>query len=196
MLNKVCLINLKKERTYKYIIIAYKKRGEFLSSQKQKPTIIGVIPQYPAHTKQNIYGKIRMPPVGIFSILANINKNSEYDIYAIDENNYKGPIDKNKMPDHAALHKLKPAKIAMLYGGMSNSIPRMFEIAKQYKALGVTTIAGGSHVDSLPKEALKSGIDIVVHGEGEETAQELVKAILKKGDAVLDYKKILNKSSE
>ncbi len=34
---------------------------------------------------------------------------------------------------------------------------------------GTITIAGGSHVDALPKEALSSGIDIVVHGEGEKT---------------------------
>ncbi|MBU1597407.1 MAG: B12-binding domain-containing radical SAM protein [Nanoarchaeota archaeon] len=161
-----------------------------MNSQKENPTIIGVIPQYPAHTKQNIYGKIRMPPVGIFSVLANINKNSEFDIYVIDENNYKGPVDKNKMPDHVAIQKLKPASIAMLYGGMSNSIPRMFEVAQQYQSLGVTTIAGGSHVDSLPKEALNSGIDIVVHGEGEETAQELLKVILKNG-VVVDYKQNL-----
>jgi radical SAM superfamily enzyme YgiQ (UPF0313 family) len=67
----------------------------------------------------------------------------------------------------------------MFYGGMSNSIPRMFSVAKQYKNFGAITIAGGSHVDALPEEALGSGIDIVVHGEGEETCLEIFDIILK-----------------
>lgn len=152
-----------------------------------KSVIIGVIPQYPEHTKQNVYGRVRMPPVGIISVLTQIAKDSEFEVYAVDENNYAGPLI-NNMPDHAALQKLNPAKIAMFYGGMSNSILRMFSVAKQYQSMGVPTIAGGSHVDALPEEALNSGVDIVVHGEGEETAQELVKAILKKGKIVKNYK--------
>jgi len=66
----------------------------------------------------------------------------------------------------------------MFYGGMSNSIPRMFSLAQQYKNFGAVTIAGGSHVDALPEEALQSGVDIVVHGEGEYTVQELMPRLL------------------
>jgi len=158
-----------------------------ISFEGNKPLIIGVIPQYPEHTKQNIYGNVRMPPVGIISVLTQIAKDSKFDVYAIDENNYKGPVIE-KMPDHLALQKIRPAKIAMFYGGMSNSIVRMFTVAKQYQLMGIPTIAGGSHVDALPREALNSGIDIVVHGEGEETARELVKTILKNNESTVNYK--------
>ena len=37
-------------------------------------------------------------------------------------------------------------------------------LARQYQCFSTITVAGGSHVDALPEEALKSGIDIVVHG--------------------------------
>ena len=53
----------------------------------------------------------------------------------------------------------------------------MFSVARQYKGFDAITIAGGSHVDALPQEALFSGIDIVVHGEGEETIIELLTRI-------------------
>jgi len=91
------------------------------------------------------------------------------EIYAIDENNFNGPQDSNGLPDHSFLQAGQPAQMALFYGGMSNSIPRMYAIAGQYKTFGAVTIAGGSHVDALPQEALRSGVDIVVHGEGEET---------------------------
>jgi radical SAM superfamily enzyme YgiQ (UPF0313 family) len=79
----------------------------------------------------------------------------------------------------------------MFYGGMSNAIPRMYAVAAQYQSRGVPTIAGGSHVDALPREALESGIDVVVHGEGEEAAKELVRAIMPEGRVVKDFKKKL-----
>ena len=72
--------------------------------------------------------------------------------------------------------------LALFYGGMSNSIPRVFTVARQYKGFGAVTIAGGSHVDALPQEALQSSIDIVVHGEGEETISELLDVRLFKGE--------------
>jgi len=136
-------------------------------------SIIGVIPEYPHHSKHNVYGKVRMPPVGIVSVFSQI-KDDFKEAYLIDENNYKGPRDFRNEVDHNFLQQTRPAKIAMLYGGMSNSIPRLFSLAKQYKNFGTLTIAGGSHVDALPQEALQSGVDIVVHGEGEETIQEIL----------------------
>jgi radical SAM superfamily enzyme YgiQ (UPF0313 family) len=160
-------------------------------SSREKPVIIGVIPQFPPHSKQNIYAKVRMPPVGILSVLAQLKRDFGIKVYAIDENNYSGPVDSNGLPDHMALQKSHPVKIAMFYGGMSNAISRMYYAAKQYQALGIPTIAGGSHVDALPKEALQSGIDVIVHGEGEETAKELFQAIISDGQAVKGYKKRL-----
>jgi len=161
---------------------------------KEEPkelTIIGVIPKYPKHTQHNIFAAVKMPPVGIISVLTQIRH--EFYVYAVDENNYKGPLDIEGMPDHAVLQKKNPAKIAMFYGGMSNSIPRMFSIAKQYKNFNALTIAGGSHVDALPEEALNSGIDLVVHGEGEVTVKEILNSIIKNGKVVKNYKEKLKR---
>nr|MBC8500132.1 B12-binding domain-containing radical SAM protein [DPANN group archaeon] len=151
-----------------------------------KNSIICIIPQYPGHSKYNIYSRVRMPPVGIISVISQISH--KFNVYAIDENNYSGPRGINGLLKHSFLQKKEPAKIAMFYGGMSNSIPRMFSVAKQYQKFGAVTIAGGSHVDALPEEALNSGIDIVVHGEGEETVKELLGVILNNGEIVNDYK--------
>jgi radical SAM superfamily enzyme YgiQ (UPF0313 family) len=142
---------------------------------KKELTVIGIIPQYPKHSQHNIYAKIKMPPVGILSVLSQIH-HLPYcrEVYAIDENNYNGPLDFIGRPDHSFLQTRQPAQLALFYGGMSNSIPRLFTVAGQYKGFGAITIAGGSHIDALPQEALQSGIDIVVHGEGEETILELL----------------------
>lgn len=154
-------------------------------------SVIGIIPQFPPHSKQNIYGKVRMPPVGIISVLTQLRHDLGIQVYAIDENNYDGPIDSNRLPDHMNLQKHRPVSLAMFYGGMSNSIPRMYSVANQYQSQGIPTIAGGSHVDALPREALESGIDVVVHGEGEETAKELVRAMIHEGRVVKHYKQKL-----
>jgi radical SAM superfamily enzyme YgiQ (UPF0313 family) len=92
--------------------------------------------------------------------------------------------------DHGFLQQSVPAKVALFYGGMSNSILRMFSVAQQYKKFGAVTIAGGSHVDALPEEALRSGIDIVVHGEGEVAIQEILEKIVKDRDVRLDTQEL------
>jgi radical SAM superfamily enzyme YgiQ (UPF0313 family) len=154
---------------------------------KKELTIIGVIPQYPKHSQNNIYAKIKMPPVGILSVLSQIHDHPYIkEVYAIDENNYSGPQDDLGLPDHSFLQARQPAQLALFYGGMSNSIPRMFSVARQYKGFDAITIAGGSHVDALPQEALSSGIDIVVHGEGEETITELLTVLADNGDVALN----------
>ena len=40
---------------------------------KKELTVIGIIPQYPKHSQNNIYAKIKMPPVGILSVISQIN---------------------------------------------------------------------------------------------------------------------------
>lgn len=154
---------------------------------KRDLSIIGIIPQYPKHSQQNIYARIKMPPVGILSVMSQITHHPRIkEIYAIDENNYNGPQDSDGQPDHAFLQAGQPAQIALFYGGMSNSIPRMYSVASQYKGFGAFTIAGGSHVDALPQEALQSGIDIVVHGEGEETILELLEILISDSRVLLN----------
>ncbi len=145
---------------------------------KKELTVIGIIPQYPKHSQSNIYAKIRMPPVGILSVLSQITHHPRCkDVYAVDENNYGGPLTDCGQPDHVLLQSGKPAHLALFYGGMSNSVPRLFELAHLYQHFGAITIAGGSHVDALPEEALYAGIDIVVHGEGEETITALLSVL-------------------
>jgi radical SAM superfamily enzyme YgiQ (UPF0313 family) len=61
---------------------------------KRELTIIGIVPQYPKHSQQNIYARIKMPPVGLLSVMSQINNHPRLkEIYAIDENNYNGPQD-------------------------------------------------------------------------------------------------------
>jgi radical SAM superfamily enzyme YgiQ (UPF0313 family) len=154
---------------------------------KRELIIIGIIPQYPKHSQQNIYAKIKMPPVGILSVLSQINHHPRLkEVYAIDENNYNGPQDFTGQPDHSFLQAKQPAQLALFYGGMSNSIPRLYAVAAQYKDYGAITIAGGSHVDALPQEALRSGVDIVVHGEGEETILELLEVLISDSSVLLN----------
>jgi len=160
---------------------------------KKELTVIGIIPQYPQHSQNNIYAKIKMPPVGILSVMSQMNHYRYFkEVYAIDENNYNGPRDFLGMPDHSFLQARQPAHLALFYGGMSNSIPRLFTVALQYKSFGAVTIAGGSHVDALPGEALQSGIDIVVHGEGEETILELMAVLMDHGNIILNRAALVN----
>ena len=113
---------------------------------KKDLTIIGIIPQYPRHSQSNIYAKIKMPPVGILSVMSQIAPSPRCkNVYAIDENNYGGPLTDRGMPDHSFLQARQPAHLALFYGGMSNSIPRLFTLAEQYRGFGAITIAGGSH---------------------------------------------------
>ena len=66
-----------------------------------KTTIIGIIPQYSQNSKNNVFARILMPPVGIISVLSQINSDPCLNVYAIDENNYAGPRDFTGMPDHS-----------------------------------------------------------------------------------------------
>ena len=94
---------------------------------KKELTIIGIIPQYPKHSQNNIYAKIKMPPVGTLSVLSQIHDHPHFkEVYAIDENNYSGPQDHLGLPDHSFLQARQPAQLALFYGGMSNSIPACF----------------------------------------------------------------------
>lgn len=91
---------------------------------KKELTIIGIIPQYPRHSQNNIYAKIKMPPVGILSVMSQITNHSLCnDVYAIDENNYNGPLDDHGLPDHSFLQARQPAHLALFYGGMSTRSP-------------------------------------------------------------------------
>jgi len=138
-----------------------------------------VIPAYPAF---NIYSHIanKTTALGPVCVASAANKLAKWDVEVIDENNLGkfGPASKSGGADHEFLQQQRPANVVGLYGGLTSTIPRLYQIARFYKDRGITTIAGGQHfIEDNISEALSSGIDYVVIGEAEETITELLEAI-------------------
>jgi radical SAM superfamily enzyme YgiQ (UPF0313 family) len=70
---------------------------------------------------------------------------------------------------------------------LSAFFKRCVEVVKAIKsAAGIPVIAGGAHATAMPGSLLESGVDYVVIGEGEETARELVAALVTKSHATID----------
>jgi radical SAM superfamily enzyme YgiQ (UPF0313 family) len=125
-----------------------------------------------------------MTALGPVCVATAVNDVQGWDAEVIDENNYRrGPKDAAGKPDHRALQRTRPADVVGLYGGLTSTIPRLFEIARLYKALGTRIIAGGQHfVGDNIEQALRNGVDVVVIGEGEKTIAELLACFDKGGD--------------
>jgi len=142
-----------------------------------------VCPAYPAF---NIYSRPAkvMTALGPVCVATVVHDIPGWDAEVIDENNYRrGPKDAAGRPDHDAMQRARPADVVGLYGGLTSTIPRLFEIARLYKALGTRTIAGGNHfVEDNVEQALHNGIDIVVLGEGEKAIAELLACFDTGGD--------------
>jgi len=135
-----------------------------------------VIPAYPAF---NVYSGIadKMTALGPICVATAVNDVEGWDVEVIDENNYRrgAPRDEAGLPDHSALQQVRPADAVGLYGGLTSTIPRLFQVASYYQGLGVPTVAGGQHfVDENVAEALANGVDYVVGGEGEHVIRELL----------------------
>jgi len=138
-----------------------------------------VVPAYPAF---NVYSYIarKTTALGPVYIASVVNEMEGWDVEVIDENNLRrfGPKSEEGGANHEFLQGLRPADVVGLYGGLTSTVPRLYEIARFYKEKGVVTVAGGHHfVGENIEEALSSGIDYVVIGEGEETIKELLRAI-------------------
>ena len=137
-----------------------------------------ICPAYPAF---NIYSRPAkvMTALGPVCVATAVHDVEGWDVEVIDENNYRrGPTDGEGKCDHRALQQARPADVVGLYGGLTSTIPRLLEIAKLYKSLGVRTIAGGQHfAEDNIGDALGSGIDIIVIGEGEKTIGELLRRL-------------------
>lgn len=142
-----------------------------------------VCPVYPAF---NVYSRVAgvMTSLGPVCVATAVHEVRGWDVEVIDENNYRrGPKDAAGKPDHRALQQARPADVVGFYGGLTSTIPRLLEIARLYKALGACTIAGGQHfVEDNIEQALRSGVDIVVIGEGEKTIVELLACFDRGGD--------------
>ena len=153
-----------------------------LSKKRHRLRIID--PAYPAFNVYS-YSARRTTPLGPVCVATAANKMEGWDVEVIDENNLRryGPKGDPKGANHEFLQRLRPADVVGLYGGLTSTIPRLYEIARFYKNKGVITIAGGQHfARENIEEALSSGIDYIVIGEGEETIKELLSALAgKKG---------------
>lgn len=144
-----------------------------------------VIPAYPAF---NIYSHIahKTTALGPVYIASAVNEMEGWDVEVIDENNLRryGPRGDLTGADHDFLQRLRLADVVGFYGGLTSTIPRLYELAHFYKNRGVVTVAGGQHfIEDNIARALNSGIDYVVIGEGEETIRELLLVIEGKLDA-------------
>lgn len=142
-----------------------------------------VVPAYPTF---NIYSRIarRTTALGPVCVATTVHEMDRWDAEVIDENNLGryGPRDTSGA-DHHVLQTRRPADVVGLYGGLTSTIPRLYELARWYQQQGVVTIAGGQHfANENLDEAFANGIDYVVFGEGEETIRELLDALQNQGD--------------
>ncbi len=135
-----------------------------------------IIPSFPSF---NIYSHAakRTTALGPVCVASSVSEMEGWDSEVIDENNFYryGPKNALGMLDHKLLQELRPADVIGLYGGLTSTAPRLYEIARYYKGSGILTIAGGQHfAEGNIKEGLLNGIDYIVIGEGEETIKELL----------------------
>jgi len=151
---------------------------------KERHRFRAIIPAYPAF---NVYSHIARGTValGPVCVASAVNEMAGWDAEVIDENNLRryGPENDSGGADHEFLQRQRPADVVGFYGGLTSTIPRLYQIASFYKDKGVVTIAGGQHfIEDNIREALDSFIDYVVIGEGEETIKELLSAIKNRQD--------------
>ncbi len=155
-----------------------------LDISKKRYRLRIVIPAYPAF---NIYSRIAKgtTALGPVCVATAVNEMERWDVEVIDENNLRryGPRGDSGGADHEFLQQQRPADVVGFYGGLTSTIPRLYQIAHFYRDKGIVTIAGGQHfVQDNIVEALNSGIDYVVIGEAEETIKELLQAVEGKQD--------------
>ncbi|HRY30573.1 MAG TPA: radical SAM protein [Elusimicrobiota bacterium] len=147
--------------------------------QKKRHLLRIIIPAYPAF---NIYSFLahKTTALGPVCVATAAKEVPGWDVEVIDENNLRlfGPRDNAGGTDHALLERLRPADVVGFYGGLTSTIPRLYQLARFYKEAGAITLAGGQHfVDETLDEALSSGLDYVAIGEGEETIKEFLGAL-------------------
>lgn len=144
-----------------------------------------VVPAYPAF---NIYSRIarKTTALGPVCVASAVHEMEGWDAEVVDENNLGryGPRGASGGADHDALQAQRPADVVGLYGGLTSTAPRLYEVARQYQDRGVMTIAGGQHfARENIAEALSSGIDYVVLGEAEQTIREMLDVVQGRRDA-------------
>lgn len=152
-------------------------------TSKKRHRLRIIVPAFPAF---NVYSYVasRTTALGPVCVASSVHEMEGWDVEVIDENNLRryGPRGKDIGADHEFLQTIRPADVVGFYGGLTSTIPRLYQLAKFYKAKGITTVAGGQHfAGENIKEALFSGVDYVISGEGEEAIKELLWALEGKG---------------
>ncbi len=135
----------------------------------------------PASPEVNIYTRIagKTTSLGPIMVATAASKLWGWHVVVIDENNFKGPRDKNGLPDHAKLQEENPASVAGFYCGLTSTMDRIFELAEYYHGQGAINIAGSWHAHYCPEEVLNKNIDIVVHGDGEIAIRQILFSLQK-----------------
>jgi radical SAM superfamily enzyme YgiQ (UPF0313 family) len=157
----------------------------------------------PAYPRFNIYsGQARVTTaLGPICVATAVREMPGWDVEVIDENNYHyGPRGPDGKPDHGAIQRCRPADVVGIYGGLTSTIPRLYDIVRLYGQMGVPAIAGGQHfVAENVEDALARGIAAVVMGEGERTVPELLPKLIARQDlstvaglAYLDAGRVVN----
>ncbi|HDL09661.1 MAG TPA: B12-binding domain-containing radical SAM protein [Candidatus Omnitrophica bacterium] len=146
---------------------------------KKKRLFRIIIPAFP---KFNIYSSLlnKTTALGPICIATAVKKLPGWETEVIDENNFwrKEALNPSGTINHQLLQQENPADVVGFYGGMSSSIPRLYQLAKFYKKMGAFTITGGHHfVSETIPEAFDNKIDVIAIGEGEDTIKELLIAI-------------------
>jgi len=148
-----------------------------MNMESKWPLFRMIVPAFP---ELNIFTRVanKMTALGPVVVATAASKLWGWRVEVIDENNCKrAPKDVNGFVDHRILQAQSPAEVVGFYCGLSSTIPRVWKLAQLYKAMGVTTIAGGWHTHYAPEESLNRGIDIVVHGDGEMVIRQLLNCI-------------------
>jgi radical SAM superfamily enzyme YgiQ (UPF0313 family) len=137
-----------------------------------------VCPAYPAFNIYSAQARVTTA-LGPICVATAARRLTGWDVEVVDENNYHfGPRDEQGRCDHEEIQRNRPADVVGLYGGLTSTIPRLFELAKQYSRLGAKVIAGGQHfVGENIDEALGNGVSVIVKGEGEYAVAELLEPL-------------------
>ena len=115
------------------------------------------------------------------------NKNLPWlEVEIINENNCRknlgAPLDKDGVLSHFDLQSSRRADYIGISASMTNAVPRAKKIIETYRNLPQNLrpkaiIVGGWHAGDSPEEFLEVGADVVLHGEGERSIAELLKAL-------------------
>ncbi len=132
-----------------------------------------IVPSYP---RLNIFSRKakRTTALGPIMVATVANELQGWRVEVIDGNNFKGPRDKDRLPDHRVLQREDKASVVAIYCGLSSTIEKAWEIASFYHQQGIFVIAGGLHAYYCTEETLNHDFDIVVHGDGEAVIQQIL----------------------